>query len=53
MSDKETRDGRVFRLSRRKALKGLAAGIGALALPAKDSPASVLSGLKPSRLTLR
>ena len=41
MPDKETRDLRIFRLSRRKALKGLAAGIGALALPAKDSSASV------------
>jgi molybdopterin-containing oxidoreductase family iron-sulfur binding subunit len=41
MSDKETRDRHVFRLSRRKALKGLVAGLGALALPGKDASASV------------
>ncbi len=37
----ENRESRVFRLSRRKALKGLALGLGALALPAKNAPASV------------
>ena len=41
MSDKETRENRIFRLSRRKALKGLAAGIGALALPKKDASAAI------------
>ncbi|PWB60823.1 MAG: 4Fe-4S ferredoxin, partial [Deltaproteobacteria bacterium] len=41
MSDKETRDRNAFRLSRRKALKGLAVGLGALALPGKDASASV------------
>jgi molybdopterin-containing oxidoreductase family iron-sulfur binding subunit len=40
MSDKETRENRIFRLSRRKALKGLAAGVGALALPGKDASAA-------------
>ena len=40
MSDKQARDRRVFRLSRRKALKGLAAGVGALALPGKNASAS-------------
>ncbi|MGE5664640.1 MAG: 4Fe-4S dicluster domain-containing protein [Deltaproteobacteria bacterium] len=39
--DTETREKRVFALSRRKALKGLALGLGALALPGKDAPASV------------
>jgi molybdopterin-containing oxidoreductase family iron-sulfur binding subunit len=39
--DRETRDRRVFRLSRRKALKGLALGLGALALPGKGASASV------------
>ena len=41
MSDMEERDEHVFRLTRRKALKGLALGIGAMALPAKDASASV------------
>ncbi|MCL5883742.1 MAG: 4Fe-4S dicluster domain-containing protein [Deltaproteobacteria bacterium] len=41
MSDMEEHDEHVFRLTRRKALKGLALGIGAMALPAKDASASV------------
>src|SRR3970040_1847183 len=41
MSDRETRGKRIFRLSRRKALKGLAAGLGALAIPGKDASASL------------
>ena len=41
MSDRETRGNRIFRLSRRKALKGLAAGLGALALPRKDASAAI------------
>ncbi len=41
MSEKQARDKRVFRLSRRRALKGLAAGMGALALPGKHASASV------------
>lgn len=41
MSDKQPSDQQVFRLTRRKALKGLAAGIGALALPASNASASV------------
>jgi len=41
MSDMEERDEHVFRLTRRKALKGLALGIGAMALPAKGASASV------------
>ncbi|OIP32648.1 MAG: 4Fe-4S ferredoxin [Deltaproteobacteria bacterium CG2_30_66_27] len=41
MSDMEEHDERVFRLTRRKALKGLALGIGAMVLPAKDASASV------------
>ena len=41
MSDRETRSERVFRLSRRKALKGIAAGLGALALPGKDASAAL------------
>lgn len=40
MSDQETREKRIFGLSRRKALKGLAAGVGALALPKKDASAA-------------
>ncbi len=40
MSEKQARDERVFRFSRRKALKGLAAGVGALALPGKYASAS-------------
>ncbi len=40
MSDQETRSGRIFRLSRRRALKGLAAGVGALALPGKNASAA-------------
>jgi len=35
------REARAFRLSRRKALKGLALGIGAMALPARGAAASV------------
>lgn len=41
MSDKKPRDQKVYRLTRRKALKGLALGIGALALPASNASASV------------
>lgn len=41
MSDKKTCDQKVYRLTRRKALKGLAMGIGALALPASNASASV------------
>ena len=41
MSDRETRGKRIFRLSRRKALKGLAAGLGALAIPGKDASAAI------------
>ncbi len=41
MSDTEEHDEHVFRLTRRKALKGLALGIGTMALPAKDASASV------------
>src|SRR3990172_5308957 len=41
MSDRETRGNRIFRLSRRKALKGLAAGLGALALPRKYASAAI------------
>ena len=40
MSDEE-HDEHVFRLTRRKALKGLALGIGTMVLPAKDASASV------------
>ncbi len=40
MADQDKRNRRVFRFSRRKALKGLAAGVGALALPGKDASAS-------------
>src|SRR3989337_1718100 len=41
MSDRETRGKHIFRLSRRKALKGLAAGLGALAIPRKDASAAI------------
>src|SRR4030067_152519 len=41
MSDRETRGKHIFRLSRRKALKGLAAGLGALAIPGKDASAAI------------
>ena len=41
MSDPIPRDERVHCLTRRKALKGLAAGVGALALPGKHASASV------------
>ncbi len=40
MSEKETRKSRIFRLSRRKTLKGLAAGLGAVALPKKNASAA-------------
>ena len=40
MADQDKRNQRVFRLSRRKALKGMAAGLGALALPGKNASAS-------------
>jgi molybdopterin-containing oxidoreductase family iron-sulfur binding subunit len=41
MSDTKEHDEHVFRLTRRKALKGLALGIGTMVLPAKDASASV------------
>jgi molybdopterin-containing oxidoreductase family iron-sulfur binding subunit len=41
MADKRSRNHPVVNLSRRKALKGLAAGIGALALPTPQASASV------------
>jgi len=41
MPDPKPRDERVFRLTRRKALKGLAAGVGFLALPGRSASASV------------
>lgn len=41
MSDNKPCDQQVFRLTRRKALKGLAAGVAALALPASTASASV------------
>lgn len=41
MSDKKPCDQKVYRLTRRKALKGLAMGIGALALPTGNASASV------------
>jgi molybdopterin-containing oxidoreductase family iron-sulfur binding subunit len=41
MADMEDHDEHVFRLTRRKALKGLALGIGTMVLPAKDASASV------------
>jgi molybdopterin-containing oxidoreductase family iron-sulfur binding subunit len=40
MSDKKQCDKHTFRLTRRKALKGLASGLGALALPGKNASAS-------------
>ncbi|MGZ9197203.1 MAG: 4Fe-4S dicluster domain-containing protein [Candidatus Deferrimicrobiaceae bacterium] len=41
MPNEGTRDAHVHRMSRRKMMKGVAAVLGALALPAKDAPASV------------
>jgi Fe-S-cluster-containing dehydrogenase component len=41
MNDESTRGERAFRLTRRKALKGLAAGLGTLALPGKDASAAI------------
>src|SRR4030066_942905 len=41
MSDRDARGNRIFRLSRRKALKGLAVGLGALAIPGKDASAAI------------
>jgi molybdopterin-containing oxidoreductase family iron-sulfur binding subunit len=41
MSEKKHCDKHAFRLTRRKALKGLASGLGALALPGKNASASV------------
>jgi molybdopterin-containing oxidoreductase family iron-sulfur binding subunit len=41
MSDRKACGNRIFRLSRRKALKGLAAGLGALAIPRKDASAAI------------
>jgi molybdopterin-containing oxidoreductase family iron-sulfur binding subunit len=41
MSDSTKRDKHVFQLTRRKTLKGLAAGVGALALPTSQASASV------------
>ncbi|MGK2945928.1 MAG: twin-arginine translocation signal domain-containing protein, partial [Desulfuromonadales bacterium] len=41
MCNESNHDKHAFRKSRRKVLKGLAAGIGALALPATNASASV------------
>lgn len=41
MPDQKKQDDHVFRLSRRKALKGLVAGVGAIALPSATASASV------------
>ncbi len=41
MSDPKKSDKTVFQLTRRKALKGLAAGVGALMMPARDASAAV------------
>ncbi len=41
MPKEEIRGSRPFRMSRRKMLKGVAAVLGAMALPGKDAPASV------------
>ena len=41
MPNRESRGNPAFRMSRRKMMKGVAAVFGALALPAKDAPASV------------
>jgi len=41
MPSEATRDAHVHRMSRRKMMKGVAAVLGAMALPAKDAPASV------------
>ena len=40
MPRRETRDAHTFRMSRRKMMKGVAAALGALALPEKEAPAS-------------
>jgi Fe-S-cluster-containing dehydrogenase component len=40
MTDEAARDERAFRLTRRKALKGLAVGLGTLVLPGKDASAA-------------
>ena len=41
MPKEKTRDSQAFRMSRRKMMKGVAAVLGALALPEKDAPAVV------------
>ena len=41
MPNGKSRDSQAFRMSRRKMMKGVAAVMGALALPEKDAPASV------------
>ncbi|HQU14212.1 MAG TPA: hypothetical protein PKV70_08170, partial [Thermodesulfobacteriota bacterium] len=41
MPNQGKRDDPAFRMSRRKMMKGVAAVLGAMALPAKDAPASV------------
>ena len=41
MPNQESRDNPAFRMSRRKMMKGVAAVLGALALPERDAPASV------------
>ena len=41
MSDKKKCDEHVLHKSRRKVLKGLAAGIGLIAMPGRDASASV------------
>jgi len=41
MPNQESRDNPAFRMSRRKMMKGVAAVLGALALPEQDAPASV------------
>ncbi|HEX9206214.1 MAG TPA: 4Fe-4S dicluster domain-containing protein [Candidatus Deferrimicrobiaceae bacterium] len=41
MPNQESRDSQAFRMSRRKMMKGVAAVLGAMALPEKDAPASV------------
>lgn len=41
MPSQESRDNPAFRMSRRKMMKGVAAVLGALALPEQDAPASV------------
>ena len=47
MCNKTKCDKSAFQKSRRKVLKGIAAGVGALALPASNASASGLGGLLP------